>query len=145
MKKLVILIILFAACRPSHQISEMVGAINQRSLEDTVWIAKELNGKTVTVAKGEKAPFFKLLVTEQQLHGFGGCNTLNGSYKKDGDKLSAQLASTRMFCEGKMDMEKDMLGVLNLTTRFSIEGDMLTLKHEGKVVAVFTAETETAN
>jgi heat shock protein HslJ len=144
MKNLLIFLILFASCRPSNQIGEMVGSIQQRSLEDTVWIAVELAGKPV-VASNDKAPFFKLLVADHKVHGFGGCNTLNGSYIKEGNKLSAQLITTRMFCEGKMDMEQALINALNTSVKYDIIQDVLTLKYEGKVVAIFKAEAEKLN
>lgn len=145
MKKLFLVLILFAGCRPSNQIGEMVGAIQQRTLEETTWIAKELNGKSVETVNSEKPIYFKLLVTDQKVHGFGGCNSLTGSYKKEGDKLSAQLASTRMFCEGKMETEQALLSVLTGATKYSIQQDVLTLKNEGKVLAIFKAEAENYN
>ena len=129
-------------CRPSNQIGELVGAIQQRTLEETIWNATKLYDSDVTVAAGEKAPYFKLLVDGQKLHGFGGCNNLTGTYKKDGNKLSAQIASTRMFCDGKMDTETNLLKVLGATSSYSIKDDVLTLKADGKVVAVFKAQAE---
>lgn len=142
MKKIVLLMLLIVGCRPSNQIGELVGAIQQRTLEETIWNATILYDKDVTAAAGEKAPYFKLLVDGQVLHGFGGCNTLTGTYKKDGNKLSVQIASTRMFCDGKMDIETNLLKVLGASSSYSIKDDMLTLKEGGKVVAVFKAEPE---
>lgn len=129
-------------CRPSNQIGELVGAIQQRTLEETIWNAIKLYGSDVAVAADEKAPYFKLLVDGQALHGFGGCNSLTGTYKKDGNKLSAQIASTRMFCDGKMDTETNLLKVLGAASSYSIKDDVLTLKADGKVVAVFKAQAE---
>lgn len=142
MKKIVLLMLVTIGCRPSNQISELVGAIQQRSLEETVWNATQLYGNDVKVGEGERVPYIKLLVDGQKLHGFGGCNNLTGSYKKDNNNLSAQVASTRMFCEGKMDAEQNMLKVLGETTTYSIKDDVLTLKVKGKVVAVFKAQAE---
>jgi heat shock protein HslJ len=142
MKKSVFLILLVIGCRPSNQIGELVGAIQQRSLEETVWTARQLYGKEISVSNAEKAPYFKLLTDGQKLHGFGGCNSLTGSYKKEGNRISAQIAATRMYCEGKMDIEQSMLKVLGTTSSYSIKEDVLTLKADGKVVAVFKAEPE---
>lgn len=72
--------------------------------------------------------------------GVGACNRMMGSYAvtyKGGMKFS-EMASTRMMCPD-VDLETKLGGILDATTHYEIDGDMLMLLHDGEVQAVFKA------
>ncbi len=134
---------LVMACRPSNQISELVGVLNERPLEDTVWILIELNGNAIPPSGDQKEIFVIYQGKEKMARGFAGCNSFTGSYVKDGSSISAFLAATRMYCERKMDVETGIMNVLSEKTKYEIKGNHLLLKANGNVVAKFLAEIKT--
>ncbi len=57
---------------------------------------------------------------EGQVFGDSGCNRFMGSYKVKGDRLTiGPLASTMMFCEGKMDAEQSFLTKLQAAVGYT--------------------------
>jgi heat shock protein HslJ len=143
MRIILCLWILSFGCRPSNQIGEMVGAINDRPLEGTVWMLVELNGKDISTVESIK-PISVLFQKEgKKVSGFAGCNSFTGSYETDGATISATLASTRMFCEGKMEIETEFLKVLNTPYKHKVEGGHLYFRDKNIVVARFLAEIKT--
>ena len=51
--------------------------------------------------------------------GFGGCNNFFGSYAQDGQALTfGALASTKKFCQGKMDAESTFLQSIQNTRQY---------------------------
>lgn len=128
------------ACRPSNQINEMVEGINERPLEGTVWLLRELNGKEIVQAADQRKLSVFYEAGAKNIHGFAGCNTFTGSYTKDGSTVSAILASTRMFCDGKMEVETAFIKALTEPNHYVLEGSHLFLKNKGNVVAKFLPE-----
>jgi len=143
MKIVYLIFFLAVACRPSNQIGELVGVINERPLEETVWLLMELNGQQISTVEGK--PISVLYQNDgNKVSGFAGCNSFTGSFIKQGTTISAKLGSTRMYCEGKMDMETEILRILNLPAKYELNGNHLYLKEKGKVVAKFLAEIKTS-
>lgn len=145
MRLFYLFIFIAMGCRPSNQIGELVGMPSHRPLEGTVWVLEELNGKVINAVEGEKSPFVFYYNDSKAVRGFAGCNSFTGSFTKEGSIVSAKLASTRMFCEGKMDLETELIKVLGLSTKFLVEENHLFLKINNKVVAEFHAEVKTSN
>ena len=73
--------------------------------------------------------------------GFAGCNRLNGRYESSGDGLRFDaLATTRMHCEGAMELERRYLAALEATRRYRMGRSGLELLDDaGVVLAGFTA------
>lgn len=138
-------ILLGFACRPSNQIGELVGAINDRPLEGTVWLLTELNGKDISTVESLKSISVLYSKDDKKVSGFAGCNSFTGSFEMNGSEISATLASTRMFCEGKMEIETEFLKVLNAPHHHKVEGGHLYLRDKNTVVAKFLAEVKTSN
>ena len=56
---------------------------------------------------------------EGKVYGDSGCNRFTGGYKVKGDRITiSPLASTMMFCEGKMDAEAAFLNKLQAAVSF---------------------------
>ena len=136
---------MIVACRPSNQIGELVEATNARPLEDTTWLLIELKGKETSTVDYRTPIFVRYQKEGNKVNGFAGCNTFTGSYKNEGSTISATLASTRMFCEGKMEVETEFMNVLNTPNKHKMEGSHLIFRNEGKVVARFLPEVKTTN
>jgi len=89
------------------------------------WKAFELDGKLVDGPTLDYA--------EDKVTGHAGCNRFFGPIAIAGDdKVKiGPLGATRMFCDGKMDLERSYLAALQGATTFSLEDGVLTLKGEG--------------
>lgn len=77
---------------------------------------------------------------EGKVFGDAGCNRFTGGYtvKKDGTLKIGPLASTMMFCEGKMDAERVFLTKLQAATSFQATDTRLKV-FTAKDVMVFRA------
>jgi len=76
------------------------------------------------------------------LTGSTGCNQIGGDYQIEGDQIIfGQIASTLIACPDlQMAQEETMLQVLTDTGSFKIEGNILTITNNDKVL-VFEAMT----
>jgi heat shock protein HslJ len=64
--------------------------------------------------------------------GFGGCNTLSGSYAVSGTSglTISDIASTQMACAAEVnDLETRYMAALGQVARYAIAGDQLTLRN----------------
>ena len=87
------------------------------------WVAFELNGKAV------EGP--TLQYTTEKVSGTGGCNQFNGPITIEDDAVQiGPLASTRMMCEGKADVEAQYFAALQAARTFTLDGEVLVLKAE---------------
>ena len=87
------------------------------------WVAFELNGKAV------EGP--TLQYTTEKVSGTGGCNQFNGPITIEDDAIQiGPLASTRMMCEGKADVEAQYFAALQAARTFTLDGEVLVLKAE---------------
>jgi heat shock protein HslJ len=95
------------------------------------WVAIELNGKPVS------GPTLDYAI--DKVSGTGGCNTFNGPITIDDDAVQiGPLASTKMACEGKSDVETQYLAALEAARSFGVEDNILTLKSDdGRVLLKF--------
>ena len=110
------------------------------TLTGTYWKFVEVAGKTVTVREGDIAPHLVLERSESKVSGFAGCNRFFGGYARALDSLTlGPLGSTRKSCRRVMETEQAILGALEKTTRFRIEGDRLILRSRDGELAVLTA------
>ena len=143
---LFVFIFLIMACRPSNQIGELVGTINERPLEGTNWLLIELNEKDISTVEYDKPISVFYQKEEHKVNGFAGCNSFTGGYQLDGSKIvCTPLAATRMFCQETMEIETAFLQMLQTEHSFKMEGAHLIFKDKGKVVARFLPEVKTGN
>lgn len=111
---------------------------NAKPLEGTVWHLVKMGGESVTLP----ADSFNIILNENALGGRGACNSLLGQYAT-GEKFALRfsaLGSTKMLCPENEALEMALIGVLDKTTHYDIDYDMLMLMHEGEIMAVFKAQ-----
>jgi heat shock protein HslJ len=100
---------------------------------------RDVNGELVTTLPDVKTTAeFK----DGNLSGNAACNTYNGSYQVDGDKISfGSLMSTMMACPPPiMDQETGYLAALDMVGTFDVKGETLTIfDQDGEVVLEFIA------
>lgn len=134
-----IVLVLFAGigCKP-------IGGTHKSpaDLENTYWKLSEMNGNPVATPDGTREAHLILTPAGDQHHmkGFGGCNSLAGSYSANGSHIKFTVVSTKMMCEPEqMEIETYFTKALNEADRYTIEGDALKLFAGSSLLAVFRA------
>ena len=96
--------------------------------------------RSSTIRPGERAVHFLLQPSNTNLVGFSGCNRMFGQYVLNGASLKfGGLGGTRMFCEGRMDLEQKYLAMFGEVAGWKLDGTTLQLLDAStKVVATFT-------
>lgn len=92
------------------------------------WKLVELRGQPVSGL--ERNPFIQLDAGTSRVSGFGGCNSLSGSYTLDEATLRIrfeQMVSTLRACVTGMEAEQALHEVLQTTDNYSFAGDQLSL------------------
>ena len=106
------------------------------TLLNTYWRLTEMNGEPVQTPAGVREAHIILTHEDQEnrIKGFAGCNTIGGSFKQDGQKLTFAAFSTRMMCPPEqMKIEDFLLKALTAADNYEISGEKLMLL-EGQVV-----------
>ncbi|GAB2576835.1 hypothetical protein GCM10027034_03890 [Ramlibacter solisilvae] len=113
-------------------------------LEGTYWKLASLRNQMVLPAGTPREPHILFEATDQRFAGFGGCNSLFGSYAREGAQLRlGPVAATRMACASGMELEKAFATALHVAASWRIEGDRLLLLDQGKgVVAEFVSGSQ---
>lgn len=95
-------------------------------LEGTTWTLTAIEGKPVD---GDSRAFLKFNDKETRVSGKAFCNSVSGEYERIAeDQLTfGALVSTKMYCEGVMDLENQMVTNLQNVRRFEIKSGMLYL------------------
>jgi heat shock protein HslJ len=109
-----------------HKQTDTALDLTGKCILDTRWRLVELMGKPV--AADERFPFIHLQAKEGRISGFGGCNSIGGSYElKAGNRVRfTNMASTMMACPD-MNMEQEFFNVLDMTDNFACDGQTLFL------------------
>lgn len=72
----------------------------------------------------------------KEVMGNAGCNRFSAQYERDGNNITFQEpASTKMFCEGKMEREKDIIDLFSTISGVQQEGrDIVFISENGDPV-----------
>ncbi len=128
----VILFLTFAACDEAQKVINTAGNV-------------QLNGNYTIHQVGDKSYTSKgLVITFDGLNkSFSSkteCNSLFGSYSLDLFVIKfGPIASTKMYCEGKMEAEKEIADQLEATGSYTIENGVLKLYSSTDRSLLFTA------
>ena len=102
----------------------------------------ESNWKLVSIEQrpvdfGDRA-FLKFDEKENKISGKAVCNSFSSEYEMAGQKISfSGLTSTKMYCEGIMDDENQIITQLKKISRYEVKSDILYFYDQGKVVLKF--------
>lgn len=122
MKKFRIIILgllVLAGCRAFNESSD------QPQLADVQWQLMALNQKPSDL--GNKA-FIRFNNKDLKIAGKAACNSIFADYELNGNKLSfAGIGSTKMYCEGLMDQENQIISNLEKVRRYEIKYGLLYL------------------
>ena len=97
-------------------------------LENSYWKLTRLGGEPVLVGARQREPHLILRPDDHRFGGSGGCDTLVGSYRVDGDRLEfSQVASTMMACPEGMATEAAFTAALAQVRTWRVSGEHLEL------------------
>ena len=131
-------VVLTTACASSP---EPVKETRALPLLNNQWRLTHLANEVIDNPAGEHAIHFLLQPSSTNVVGFSGCNRMFGRYVLEGALLKFDgLGGTRMFCEGRMQIEERFLTMFPQVARWEIAGAGLRLLDgNGKTVAAFEA------
>ena len=101
------------------------------------WNILKVNGEDVSIVGDERSPFIEFNVSEKRVHGFTGCNIMNGAYTMDGNKLTFGNMATTMMAGPEQNMKTEAAVLESLRNVNKVKGNSESLKFldsEGKVV-----------
>lgn len=89
----------------------------------------EINGKDVS----SEELIFNFLPAENRVYGETGCNGFAANLKQEGENLSfIDPLSTKKYCQGKMEIEEEILSALQKTKSFKIHENEFVFYSEAK-------------
>lgn len=123
--------LLIAACSGS-----MSPTGGNHNVEGTSWKLTNLSSIAGELPKTPKEVTMRL--DTGRVFGYGGCNRYFGSYSLNGSSLKFNgVASTKMFCEGTMEVEDGLMQTINNTDGYYIRGKWLSLLKGADTLARF--------
>lgn len=128
--KLIIITLLFlSACRAFNEGND------QPQLGDAQWQLMAMNQKPADL--GNKA-FINFDQKERKISGKAGCNSIFAEYEIIGNKISFEgIGSTKMYCEGLMDQENQIISNLEKVRRYEIKYGLLYLYGSEELLLTF--------
>ena len=100
-------------------------------LLDKEWELEYLNLNTVQYGVEDKVPTLKF-EREGKAGGFGGCNNFFSAFTVDGRTIQlGDIGSTRMMCEGSMELEQAYFQFLGFEMRAIFSDGKLVLSTDG--------------
>lgn len=126
---LILCLIVLAGCNVIHPTAD------HPKLGESTWKLVAIEQKPVNY--GEKA-FIKFDEKENKISGKAACNSFSSEYEMAGQKISFKgITSTKMYCEGIMDEENQIITRLQKISRYEVKSDNLYFYDEGKVMLKF--------
>ena len=115
------------------------------TLLNTRWRLTQLGDEVVTNTAGEREIHITMHSGNTNVTGSGGCNRMFGRYALEKQKLKFDgLGGTKMFCDGRMELEQKFNNALMSAMRWRITGNTLELFDDrNAAVATFIASPAT--
>ncbi len=126
---LLLAIVFFSAC------IAIKPEANLERLRKSDWRLTAIGERTVNF--GDRA-YLKFDDKENRINGRAVCNSFFSEYQITGNKISfSPIGSTKMYCEGSMDDEDQIIRGLQNTDRYEIRSDLLYLYGGDKLLLTF--------
>lgn len=127
----------------TETLAKMENALDATPITEKYWKLVTMEGQKVTMAKNQEREIYFMLKNDQnQVRGFAGCNTFNGTYTLEkGQRIRfSPLAATLKACPDVDVSESEFFKVFELADNYSINGDTLSLNIGRRTpLAVFNA------
>jgi len=123
-------LLLFSGCRAFNE------SADQPKLDEAQWQLLAMNQKPADL--GDKA-FVRFDDKDRKITGKAGCNSIFADYELlAGNKIRfGIIGSTKMYCEGLMDQENQIVTNLEKTRRFEIKYGLLYLYGSDDLLLTF--------
>lgn len=93
------------------------------------YVLSQLKGKDISFEQIS----LQIDTKRQEVRGNAGCNRFSVPYDKQGNEISFQEpVSTKMFCEGKMEREKEIIDLFSSITRVEQDGEKVIFLDENR-------------
>ena len=103
-------------------------------IQGIVWRAEKLAGHYLPQQLNVRMIFD----SEDRIYGFAGCNSFNGSYKQQANRLNvAGIASTQKYCSDSSEFEQQFTSSLQSADRAEVNGDKLQLFKDNNLLIEF--------
>ena len=110
-------------------------AADLEKLGDTIWTLTAIDQKPVNL---DGRAFLNFDEKENKISGKALCNSFFAEYEMIGHKITfSSIGSTKMYCEGMMDEESQIITNLQSTTRYEVKQNFLYLYAEDKLVLTY--------
>jgi heat shock protein HslJ len=104
-------------------------------LGESVWNLTAIEQRPVNF---DGRAFIKFNEKENKISGKALCNSYFSDYEMIGQKITfSSVGSTKMYCEGMMDEENQIITQLQKTKRYEVKSDFLYFYSGEKVVLTF--------
>jgi heat shock protein HslJ len=104
-------------------------------LGESVWNLTAIEQRPVNF---DGRAFIKFNEKENRISGKALCNSYFSDYEMIGQKITfSSVGSTKMYCEGMMDEENQIITQLQKTKRYEVKSDFLYFYSGEKVVLTF--------
>ena len=113
------------------------------TLEETTWLLTGVNGQPLLIDPAARPMSIRMIPEGRRLVGHTGCNNIMSSYEiEDGTLRFGQIGATRMYCDGMMEIESEIIAALARVTNYTIAGNTLELSTGAELVASFVASDD---
>lgn len=113
------------------------------ALEGTRWVLDSLPGFNGDIPLNPQPPHLLIDADSARASGFSGCNNFTGGYTTapEGALQFSQMASTRKYCEDRMEMEAQFLAAILAVRSYTITESGLSLSDaDGTTLLVFKTD-----
>lgn len=95
-------------------------------LQGTKWSFTSIDGKAPVSSKAS------LEIARDRIGAYAGCNGMGGDLRLTENRLvTGPIISTQMYCDGVMEQERAVAGLLDADPVYSLKGDQLVLNGGG--------------
>ncbi|WP_026475619.1 META domain-containing protein [Alkaliflexus imshenetskii] len=130
----VLMIFALTACGPKRVVSEP-----QPDTLSGEWVMMSWKDfEDLRSAFPTGVPKLVLNSEENRVHGYNGCNQIQGQFRFDRTKSTLQffgIGSTRMFCQSVP--ENELSNTISMVNSYRVSNDELTLLRDNEVLMVF--------
>ena len=107
------------------------------------WTVIELKEVPVQLSGTRRDASITFLPAEKRFTGYGGCNSINGTYSIEKNKLYfSDIVSTKMSCPD-ISFETTFLQTLSKVNRYEISGNTILLKNDNDVLVIVKESNQT--
>ena len=115
---------------------DLSAAARAAGLTGREWQLIAFGDRPAPLGAGGRAATMQFDLADGRAGGFAGCNRYSASYVLKGGTLTfGPAVSTKMACDGGMELETSFLSVLASVRRFELADSMLVLRGESDIVA----------